>query len=467
VAVSFYEWWKRELKAARHAGRAPSMRSLAVASKALAHAVDASWWDWDRGSAPFFWRWPEEYQEEMRDGLMPRFVGRPPSTMTPQLPPRDPSVAGKERAKLDKFRLRESVAPPTGPILSLMSTFSVAKGDDIRMVFDASKSKLNEALFAPWFSLATADAMARTVDVDYFGADNDYGEMFYNFWLHEDLRPYCGVDMTHQYPEEARLQPNSVLWNVFTRPAMGLRPSPYQSVQGALRAKRLMLGDHTNLENVFHWEYVDLNQPGDPDYRPEVPWISKRRRDKRIAADIHSYVDDNRETAPTAEMAWLASSQVAKTCSWLGLQDAARKRRPPSREPGAWAGSVVHASKTEVTKLVSQERWDKTRRWVRWLDDYAKDPGIDIPHKELESCRGFLVYVTRTYGAMVPYLKGVHHTLDSWRPGRDADGWKSPRITKPEDLTAEPPTTKTPPRNWAGARARDQPPPVRQGSQAL
>ena len=151
------------------------MRSLAVASKALAHAADASWWDWDRGSAPFFWRWPEEYQEEMRDGLRPRFVGPPPSTMTPQLPPRDPSVAGKERAKLDKFRVRESVAPPTGPILSLMSTFSVAKGDDIRMVFDASKSKLNEALFAPWFSLATADAMARTVYVDYFGADNDYG----------------------------------------------------------------------------------------------------------------------------------------------------------------------------------------------------------------------------------------------------------------------------------------------------
>jgi hypothetical protein len=48
VAVSFYEWWKRELKAARHAERAPSMRSLAVVSKALAHTADASWWDWDR-----------------------------------------------------------------------------------------------------------------------------------------------------------------------------------------------------------------------------------------------------------------------------------------------------------------------------------------------------------------------------------------------------------------------------------
>jgi hypothetical protein len=442
VAVGFAEWWKKEVKTARREGRPPPMRSLIVASKALAHAADASWWDWDRGSAPFFWRWPTEFQEEIRDGMKPRFTGPPPSTMKPQQPSRDPSVAMKERSKLDKFRFRGSVEPPTVPIRSLMSTFSVAKGDDIRMVFDASKSKLNEVLFAPWFALATADSMYRTVGVGYYGADNDYGEMFYNWWLHEDLRPYCGIDMTHQYPEEARLRPDSVLWNVFTRPAMGLRPSPYQSVQGCLRAKRLMLGDRKESGNVFKWDYVDLNQPGDADYQPGDPWISKRRdEDGLIAADIHSYVDDNRETAPTAEMAWLASSRVAKMCSWLGLQDAARKRRPPSQEPGAWAGSVVHATETEVTKLVSQERWDKTRRWISWMYDFARKPGCDIPHKALESCRGFLVYVARTYGSMVPYLKGIHHTLDSWRPGRDANGWKfkSLRVTKPEDLSAEPP----------------------------
>jgi hypothetical protein len=121
--VSFYKWWRKELKGAHKEARAPSMRSLVIGSKALAHAADASWWDWDRGSALFFWRWPREYHLELRDGLRPRFVGTPPSTMTPQLPPRDPSVAGKERAKLDNFRRRESVAPPTVRILSLMSTF--------------------------------------------------------------------------------------------------------------------------------------------------------------------------------------------------------------------------------------------------------------------------------------------------------------------------------------------------------
>ena len=51
-----------------------------------------------------------------------------------------------------------------------------------------------------------------------------------------------------------------------------------------------------------------------------------------------------------------------------------------------------------------------------------------IEHKELERCRGFLVYVSRTYRPMKPYLRGVHKTIDSWRPGRDSEGWKSLEI---------------------------------------
>ena len=38
--------------------------------------------------------------------------------------------------------------------------------------------------------------------------------------------------------------------------------------------------------------------------------------------------------------------------------------------------------------------------------------------------QGFLVYVTRTYPAMVPYLKGFHLTIDMWRGGRNIEGWK-------------------------------------------
>jgi hypothetical protein len=42
----------------------------------------------------------------------------------------------------------------------------------------------------------------------------------------------------------------------------------------------------------------------------------------------------------------------------------------------------------------------------------------------LEKYRGVLVYLGWTYPALVPYLKGIHLTLDSWREWRREDGWK-------------------------------------------
>ncbi len=38
----------------------------------------------------------------------------------------------------------------------------------------------------------------------------------------------------------------------------------------------------------------------------------------------------------------------------------------------------------------------------------------ELAHKELLSDRGFLVYVTRTYPALVPYLKAFHLTIEMW-----------------------------------------------------
>ncbi|KAL7570483.1 hypothetical protein ACA910_004265 [Epithemia clementina (nom. ined.)] len=42
----------------------------------------------------------------------------------------------------------------------------------------------------------------------------------------------------------------------------------------------------------------------------------------------------------------------------------------------------------------------------------------------MERVRGFLVYVTLTYGSVSPYLKGLHLTLESWRVDWDRDGWR-------------------------------------------
>ena len=52
-------------------------------------------------------------------------------------------------------------------------------------------------------------------------------------------------------------------------------------------------------------------------------------------------------------------------------------------------------------------------------------PALD--HKSLERDVGFLVHLSRTFPAIFPYLRGIYNTLNSWRKGRDHDGWKLTR----------------------------------------
>ena len=112
-------------------------------------AAGASWWDWDHGSRLFFWRWPSEARHWARDGLpiyyqedlLPWYRTRQPSEP-------DKDVRQKVRFKLDKFRERGYIR--AGTARSLTPYFTVPKGDgDVRVVFDGTKSKLNEALWAP------------------------------------------------------------------------------------------------------------------------------------------------------------------------------------------------------------------------------------------------------------------------------------------------------------------------------
>jgi hypothetical protein len=62
---------------------------------------------------------------------------------------------------------------------------------------------------------------------------------------------------------------------------------------------------------------------------------------------------------------------------------------------------------------------------ARTLGGYDRE-GTLLDRKRLESIRGFLLYLTRTYPNMTPHLKGLHLSIDGWRPDRDEAGWKLP-----------------------------------------
>jgi len=117
-----------------------------------------------------------------------------------------------------------------------------------------------------------------------------------------------------------------------------------------------------------------LNLPGmscyTPCYTPRKPWVYRVRADNVMAAGLFIYVDDLRPMGPSRREYWAAAHQVGSHLTWFGLQDAARKRRKASQKPGAWAGTVIHTDSEEVCVLVSQEKWDKTRKWISWMKDH-------------------------------------------------------------------------------------------------
>ena len=426
----YKSWFCRRYSANKdfHAGR-----------DALYRAVESTWWDWKAGSRPFFWRWKPESQMEMRDGMMVCFLGDPPDYTKPQPKHRDPATKAKVEEKLQKV-LDRGYLDNDEIVVSLTSYFDVEKGaDDIRMVYDGTKCGLNAAVWVPSFFMPTVQSHLRAVEEGTNMCDVDVGEMFLNFMVHPSVRKYLGVDLTPYQLNYDKLSSSKVVdslgkvWVSWNRIAMGLKWSPYQAVKCMHLAEELIRGDRADPNNVFRWDRVRMNLPGPLGYNPSLPWVSKVRDNPDgttdIAADLFTFVDDLRPTGKDKAEAWRAGRRAASVLNWLGLQDAPRKRRDSRQDPGAWAGSVIRTVGGVFT-LVSDEKWEKTKRLVNELKGLLDANSKGLPRKRLEQIRGFLNYVCQTYKPLLPYLNGLHMTIDGFRGNRDKEGWKLPKKSR-------------------------------------
>ena len=413
--------WRSQVK------RSPELDSdLEAGTDALRRAMDATWWSWESGSALFFWRWPKEFRKEARDGTPIRVSGRLPKYKRQQEAERDDTRRGKISAKLENVRSKGYIVP--GRVESLTGFFAVDKGEsDIRMVYDASKSGLNEVLWAPSFCLSTVDSTFRSIESTTRLGDLDLGEMFLNFKLHKFIRPYAGVDLTaYVTTDSSTAQTEKTCWERWERCLMGLKPSPYNATRAFAWCEEVIRGDPFDEANPLRWNRLRLNLPGELTYDPTLPWLSKvvgQSPCERIAGDFFSYIDDIRSSGCSVDECWKVSRRVASYCGYLGIQDAPRKRRAPSQTPGAWAGSNVVITPEGLAVTVSEEKWERTQglvsKWARRVEETK-----NVNAKEFESDLGFLIYVSRTFPSMKPYLKGFHLTLHGWRPNRDEEGWK-------------------------------------------
>jgi hypothetical protein len=157
-------------------------------------------------------------------------------------------------------------------------------------------------------------------------------------------------------------------------------------------------------------------------------------RNSWIACDLVVFVDDLRGSGPTAELTWSVSWVVASQIQYLGIQEASRERRPPTRTPGAWAGGVFRTSGTSVSVTVAQEKWDKGRKIIDTLWSIVELGGADyegadvskisLAYKALEIARGFLVHLAITIETLSHHLKGFHLALAAHLPRCNDEGRK-------------------------------------------
>ena len=82
----------------------------------------------------------------------------------------------------------------------------------------------------------------------------------------------------------------------WTRMCMRMRQSPYACTHGLHRAEEIVKGDDLEVRNPFNWTQVVFNLPGNETYDPKLPWVYRVAKTGEIAADLFTYVDDQRCT---------------------------------------------------------------------------------------------------------------------------------------------------------------------------
>jgi hypothetical protein len=302
-------------------------KDLSIGRDAVGRAANSTWWNWDAGSTLFFWRWPKWSKSSVRDGIK-LFVDwdRMPSFWQRQQWPVDELSRAKLKKKLTNVRNKQYVQP--GFVKSLTSYFAVPKAKtDIRVVYDATACGLNDALWAPNFFLPTVDSILRNASSSTWFGDIDLGEMFLNYPLDEDIRPYAGVDVTNANPGEASKRNLKRIIERWARCLMGFKPSPFVTTQTFGWSEEVIVGDRSDPSNPFYWDCVKLNLPGTEAYDPSMPWVYRwNSRDAQMASFFGTYIDDIRGGGASKIACRQTIHRTASRINYLGQQDAPHKQ---------------------------------------------------------------------------------------------------------------------------------------------
>ena len=131
-----------------------------------------------------------------------------------------------------------------------------------------------------------------------------------------------------------------------------------------------------------------------------------------------AHVDDLQAIGYSLEHAWSISRRVTSRLQYLGVKDTPSKRRV--QQDGPWAGGIFSTSDKKITKMVTQQKWDKGRNIILSLrQEMSKNNEVVFNYKRLERYRGFLYHLAMVYSIFFPFLEGFHLTLASHLPKRN------------------------------------------------
>ena len=409
----------------------------------LTRLANSTWFEWTDGSRTHFWRWPERWLLEARDGATACVVERPPRRLHWPPLPQEEWMEDLDVEKIAKLISRRYIE--AGPVKVVIPRMCVPKGDDdVRVVWDMTRNGVNPGLFASTFYLIGIYSLMDRIDEGMWIADFDCGEMFNNYTLHESEREYAGVYLSDSvrkklwdhYGEKFKKDygwtevPRFLRW---ARLPFGWRPSPIMAIRMMMRSIELAKGRPDDLSSPFQFSTIRLNLPTMSDYDPGLRRVIKLRSDGKPASDAFVFVDDGRIAGFDQIMANKASRHVVGEIQRRGTQDAARKREAASTRPRAWTGGVVYTDKGMLRKFLVKKKWIRIQTIVRSV----LEGGDLLERKPFESGIGFLIHASATYSFLRPYLVGFYLAMNLHLGDRDDNGWRlrADKVDEEEGMT--------------------------------
>lgn len=447
-----------------------------AAEDCLRRCSGSDYWEWHRGSRLHFWRIPEEcnWRRDARDGAKFWHLKEPPKGLHfRNIPATTREGELQMRHKIFQLWFRGYIE--AGPVDLVTPRFPVEKAVDettgaidVRTVWDSKKNGLNATLWAPkfcldqvrdaeellckWLTLPVGHYLqAGSPQQDYtqdeslfiksYQFDNDVGQMFNNFLMHVSERHSHGIRYIHTQ-NDGSVEEETILRCCAL--SFGCLCSPYLSVQGEDRIMELCMGNPSDNNNVFQWDHVKLNLPWTQEYDPSMPRVLLLRSDGELATRKVFFVDDihGATRSRNSDPATQAQRQLAKRMNYYGNQDAARKRRHGSLTPGSWNGVIIHCDLPYPMKSTTTKKWTRGVDSLEWVWNHFDLPTeVDDPLKyisdhdtmkedkyidtgELRRIAGLWVHITEVYSEGRCFLKGFFNALESFRWGRDRDGWR-------------------------------------------